>query len=84
VAIENKALHAIVDEDGAAILDVERGQVSMLNPTGAQVWQRIKCGDSVATIIADLASETGADIQVIDRDVRGFVEVLKQKGLVQH
>jgi hypothetical protein len=84
VAMENTHLHAVVDQDGAAILDLDRGRVSMLNPTGAHVWQGIQRGDALEDVISSLAHETGENIQVIDRDVREFVGVLKQKGLIQY
>jgi hypothetical protein len=32
-------LKAIVNEDGAVILDIEHDLMSTLNPTGAYVWQ---------------------------------------------
>lgn len=82
--VENTNLNAIVDQDGAAILDPERGWLTMLNPTGAHIWQRIGRGDAVDDIISNLAQETGEDIQVIDRDVRAFIAVLKEKGLIRY
>lgn len=82
--MESTHVHAVVDQDGAAILDLERGQVSMLNPTGAHVWQGIQRGDTVEDVISSLAHETGESIQVIDRDVREFVRVLKENGLIQY
>ena len=66
MAMENTHLHAVVDQDGAAILDLDRGRVSMLNPTGAHVWQGIQRGDALEDVISSLAHETGEDIQVID------------------
>lgn len=84
MAMEDTNLHAVVDQDGAAILDIERGRVSMLNLTGMHVWQGIQCGDSVEKIISSLAYETGEDIQLIDGDVRAFIGVLKEKGLIRY
>jgi hypothetical protein len=82
VAIENPYLKAIVDQDGAAILDIERGLISTLNPTGAHVWQGLQRGESLETIIANLAHETGEESLLVERDVREFVEDLKQKRLL--
>lgn len=84
MAMEDTYVYAIVDQDGAAILDTERGRLTMLNPTGAHVWQGIQRGDTVDNIIASLAQETGGDIEVIDRDVRAFTDVLKEKGLIRY
>lgn len=81
--IDNSQLHVVADQDGAAILDLERGVVSMLNSMGAQVWQRLRRGDTVETIAADLAHGTGENIQLIERDIREFVRALEENCLVQ-
>jgi hypothetical protein len=83
VAIDNSHLHVVADQDGAAILDLERGVVSMLNPIGAHVWQRVQRGDTVEAIVADLAHDTGENIQIIERDIREFVAALKHNCLIQ-
>jgi Coenzyme PQQ synthesis protein D (PqqD) len=81
VTINNPHLQAVVDQDGAAILDIERGLISTLNGTGAYVWQRLQRGESLETIVADLSRETGQESLVVERDVREFVEDLKRKNL---
>jgi hypothetical protein len=82
--MKNPNLHAVVDQDGAAILDIERGLVSTLNPTGAYVWQRLHAGATIETIVADLAHVTGEDIHLIEHDIREFIRVLKEKQLFQN
>jgi hypothetical protein len=37
-------VHSVIDRDGAAILDVERGLISKLNPTGGDVEPEGKPG----------------------------------------
>ena len=74
-------LHTAANEDGAAILDVERGEISTLNATGAYIWQALQRGQALDTIVHDLARETGAETEVVDRDVRNFIETLKAKHL---
>jgi hypothetical protein len=81
VTINNPHLQSVVDQDGAAILDIERGLISTLNGTGAYVWQRLQRGESLETIVADLSRETGQESLVVERDVREFVEDLKRKNL---
>jgi hypothetical protein len=75
-------LKAIFNEDGAVILDIEHDSMSTLNPTGAYVWQGLQRGETIETIIANLASETGEDHPRIERDVREFVAELQQKQLM--
>ena len=75
-------LKAIVNEDGAVILDIEHDSMSTLNPTGAYVWQGLQRGETIETITANLASETGEDPLLVERDVREFVAELQQKHLM--
>jgi hypothetical protein len=75
-------LRSIVNEDGAVILDIGQGLISTLNPIGAYVWQGLQRGESLETIIANLARETGEESLMVERDVREFVENLKQKRLL--
>jgi hypothetical protein len=82
VAIEDPHLQSIADQDGAVILDIERGLISTLNPTGAYVWKGLQRGESLETIIVNLARETGEGSSTVERDVREFVEELKRKRLL--
>ena len=75
-------LRSIVNDDGAVILDIERDSISTLNPTGAYVWQGLERGESLETIIVNLTRETGEEFLLVERDVREFVEDLKQKRLL--
>jgi hypothetical protein len=82
VANENPHLQSVVDHDGAVILNVERGLISTLNPTGAYIWQGLERGESLEAIIANLSRETGKESSMVERDVCEFVEDLKQKHLL--
>lgn len=75
-------LQAAFDRDGGAILDVEAGTISTLNPTGAFVWQLLQQRQGATEIIAALAQETGEDPATVERDVRAFMEELKLKDLL--
>ena len=75
-------LKAIVNEDGAVILDIEHGLMSTLNPTGAYVWQGLQRGESIDTIISNLSRDTGEDCLLVEPDVREFVAELQQKRLM--
>jgi Coenzyme PQQ synthesis protein D (PqqD) len=75
-------LHTIADQDGAAVLDVERGLITTLNPTGAFIWRGLERGEPLETIIANLATETGGELLVVERDVRAFVKSLRDNDLL--
>jgi hypothetical protein len=72
----------ITNQDGAAILDISRGKIATLNPTGAYVWQALERGDNLEAIVANLACETGGQVDTLKRDVREFVDALKKQHLL--
>lgn len=82
MAIERTQPSYVSDEDGAAILDVEQGLISVLNPTGAYVWQGINRGEPIETIVANLSRDTGVELCIVRKDVRAFVATLKEKRLL--
>lgn len=75
-------LRAIVNQDGAAILDLKAGIISTLNPTGAVIWQSLERGEGTETIAQSLAGQTGEDIETVRKDVADFVEALKKQNLL--
>jgi Coenzyme PQQ synthesis protein D (PqqD) len=79
---ESFDLHAIVNADGAVILDTNNGKLSSLNSTGAYIWEALRHGDSEDVIIARLATDTGEQPETIDQDVREFIVTLKEKQLL--
>lgn len=75
-------LRSIVNDDGAVILDIEHDSISMLNPTGAYVWQGLQRGETLEIIIANLARDTGEEPVLVNRDVREFLQELKRQRLL--
>ncbi len=71
-----------INPDGAAILDVERGSISMLNTTGSYIWQGLQRGESISSIAGSLALTTGESSLAVMRDVEDFVDELKHRGLI--
>ena len=81
---DNSHLRTIVNQDGAAVLDVKLGSIATLNSTGAYVWQGLERGESLETIVVNLSLETGEQPEVVERDVRDFVEKLRTQQLLSH
>ncbi len=75
-------LRSTVNEDGAAILDVPRHQITTLNSTGGFIWQRLQQGLSVEQVIRDLATESDTDPAIVEKDVHSFLEQLRSKQLL--
>lgn len=77
-------LRSAFDEDGGAILDIEAGLISTLNPTGAFVWRRLQKGEPIDAIVSSLVRETGQNPITVDRDVREFIDELNHNHLYPH
>jgi hypothetical protein len=75
-------LHTVVDQDGGAILDIERGQITTLNSHGTFVWQALQSGEEVESIVAKISLESGEATLTVERDVRRFIESLKENRLL--
>ncbi|MBB6143004.1 6-phosphogluconate dehydrogenase (decarboxylating) [Silvibacterium bohemicum] len=75
-------LCTVVNQDGAAVLDVSRNQISTLNSTGGFVWERLQQGQTVEEIIRGLANESNTDLAIVERGVQAFLEQLKSERLL--
>jgi hypothetical protein len=75
-------LRTVVNQDGAAILDVSRNQITTLNSTGGFIWHRLQQGLTAEQAIEELATETQTDPATVERGVREFLEQLKSEGLL--
>jgi hypothetical protein len=72
----------VVNQDGAAILDVSRNRITTLNSTGGFIWDRLQQGGTVEQAIHDLAVASNTDPIIVERDVRSFLEQLKSEHLL--
>jgi hypothetical protein len=82
MACPARHLRTVIDQDGTVILDIERDAMVTLNPIGGYVWDRLQKGKLVDDIVRDLAADTGADIEIVNRDVQAFIEQLRLKHLL--
>jgi Coenzyme PQQ synthesis protein D (PqqD) len=74
-------LRTVANQDGAAILDVSRNQITTLNSTGAFIWDKLQQGRTIEQAIQDLAIESDTDPAVVERGVNAFLEQLKSEHL---
>jgi hypothetical protein len=75
-------LRTIANQDGAVILNFAAGTITTLNSSGAFVWQALQRGENQDAIVADLARETGEQVDTLERDVRKFMDALKNQHLL--
>jgi Coenzyme PQQ synthesis protein D (PqqD) len=76
-------LSTVVNQDGAAVLDVSRNQITTLNSIGGFIWDRLQQGRTVEQVIDDLAIESNTDPLIVKGDVLAFLEQLKADDLLQ-
>jgi hypothetical protein len=77
-------LRTIVNQDGAAVLDTERGTISTLNTTGAYIWQALERGEREEEIVDQLARETGESPNAIRGDVKDLIASLRGQKVLSH
>jgi hypothetical protein len=61
-------------DDLAVLLDVERGEYSMLNDSATAIWSALAEGRTPREAADRLVDHHGAPREVADRDVRHFVQ----------
>jgi hypothetical protein len=69
--------------DGAVVLDIARGRIFNLNRLGSKILELLKRGCSEREIGAQICREFIASPDVVERDVREFIELLRADGLVE-
>jgi len=71
-----------VIEGEAVILSLDTKVLRGLNPVGSRVWELIDGQRSVEEIAGLIVKEFEVERSQADKDVRGFVQELLDKGLV--
>jgi Coenzyme PQQ synthesis protein D (PqqD) len=82
MAHDKAHLRTVVNQDGAAVLDTERGTISTLNTTGAYIWQALERGEREEEIVDGLARETGESPDAIRNDVNDFIAALHEHAML--
>jgi hypothetical protein len=77
-----KHVRSVTDKDGTTILDLRSNQVLGLHGAGSFIWDGLKHGNSPAEIVKGLIESTGASRELVERDVRKFVNHLMSKGMI--
>ena len=71
-------------EDGAVLLDVDRGICFSLNAVGLTIWQSLKQGRNADQIVEVLQGSYSVPREQLAEDVRIFLESLESSGLLVH
>jgi len=70
-------------QDGAIVLDIQRGQMFNLNFVGSQILGLLETGASESAIVDEISQKFAVVRDVAEHDVREFVESLKQHRLLE-
>ena len=69
-------------QDGAIVLDVDQGQMFNLNLVGSRILELLESGSAEPDVVNVISREFHADRDVVENDVREFINSLKQHKLV--
>ena len=74
-------LRFAADPDGGIVLDLENDRLFSVNPTACLIVQGLKQGHSEQQIVAAIRTQTGAEPEMIQTDVRDFLAELDRHAL---
>ena len=69
-------------QDGAIVLDVHQGQMFNLNLVGSKILELLEKGSAEPDIVSVISREFNTSREVVENDVREFIESLQKHKLV--
>jgi hypothetical protein len=69
-------------QDGAVVLDVQQGQMFNLNRVGSRILELLESGSAEPDIVNVISEEFNSSREVVENDVREFIESLRKHKLV--
>lgn len=69
-------------QDGAIVLDVQQGQMFNLNRVGSRILELLEGGSAESDIVNVISQEFNSSREVVENDVREFIESLRKHKLV--
>jgi len=79
-----EGVRATHDGDGAIVLDIHHGQMFTLNLVGSQILGMLERGLPESTIAGEISNRFGIRSDLVERDVREFLECLQKHRLVEY
>jgi hypothetical protein len=64
------------------VLDIHQGQMFNLNPVGSRILELLESGSAEAYIVEAISREFNVNRELVQNDVREFIESLKKHKLV--
>ena len=69
-------------QDGAIVLDVQQGQMFNLNRVGSRILELLESGSEEPHIVNMISREFNVSPEIVEKDVREFIEALRKRKLV--
>jgi hypothetical protein len=70
--------------DGAIVLDVRQGQMFNLNLVGSRILELLELGSTEPEIVNMITHEFSVSRDIVEKDVREFIEALARYKLVEN
>ena len=71
------------NQDGAIVLDVRQGQMFNINFVGSRILELLNTGSTESSIVDEISREFGVSRDLVENDVRQFLQNLKRCQLVE-
>lgn len=79
----SQGVHSTHDRDCGVVLDVLRGELFNLNTAGTRILELLKTCAGEREIVERIGIEFGIAFATAEKDVRDFLTVLQQHGLIE-
>jgi hypothetical protein len=79
----SNAVRSTHGQDGAIVLDIQQGQMFNLNLVGSRILELVERGSTESEIVHAISTEFKATREIVESDVREFLETLKGYKLVE-
>lgn len=79
----SEAVRSTHGQDGAIVLDVQQGQMFNLNLVGSRILELLERGSAEQEIVNVVSREFNASREVVESDVKEFLETLNRYRLVE-
>ena len=80
--IINESVRSVRGQDGALLLDLERGVYLSLNKLGSEIWAQLQDGVRLPELVAALSGRFEVAPARLREDVEKFLRQLAERGLV--
>lgn len=77
-----EGIRTATTEDGSILLDIRQNQILTTNLVGSKILDLIKKGSEESEITAEISRLYELSTDVAARDVREFLQSLKERGIV--